>query len=166
MKRKKRAWRQDDGSIDLMQLIVGMIIISVASIGTFQALFYGYEQLDYQMRYRKAISMARSYMEYWQGRVHTDIKFEDRAVMNGNLARPITLLLDERDPTSTYDNIYCDVAYGPIRPRVLNSEDEQAGTDASFFYDISVQVEWFEPNDYNGTPHIIIFDAAMVPSDL
>ncbi len=166
MKWKKQAWRQDDGSIDLMQLFVGLLIISVASIGTFQALFYGYEQLDYQMRYRKAVSTARSYMEYWQGRVHTDLKFNNMQVMHGNLARPETFLLDERDPTTDYDDIYCEVAYGPITPRVLNSEEENYGSDVSYYYDLYVRVEWYEPNDYNGPARKIEFDGAMVPADM
>lgn len=157
---KAKVWRQDDGSIDMMQLFVGLLIISIASVGTFQALFYGYDQLDFQMRYRKAVSVARSYVEYWQGRIHTDINFDDRELMNGNLGRPLTVLLDDRDPTTSYDDIYCEVAYGPIRLIDLETTD---GTDHML---IDVIVTWYEPNDYNGREHTIIFNAAMVPAAL
>jgi len=161
MNAKKKAWRQDDGSLDLMQLFVGMLIISIAAVGTFQALFYGYEQLDFQMRYRKAISMGRSYVEYWQGRVHTDLDFDDRRILNGNLGNPEIFLLDERDPTTSYDDIYCEVAYGPIVPF---NDPSTEGTD---HYLIQVHVSWFEPGeDRRALPHDIIFHAAMVPASL
>jgi len=157
-----RSSQQDEGSIDFIQLIVGLMIIAIAAVGTFQALFYGYEQLDYEMRYRKAISMARSYVEYWQGRIHTDFNPNDRATMVGNLGDPHVFLLDERNPTITYDDIYCEVAYGPIVPVDLETTGE--GVD---HYLISVIVSWWEPNESRMiAPHEIEFSAAMVPATL
>jgi len=160
MTMKVITWRQDEGSVDLMQLFVGLLIISIASIGTFQSLFYGYDQLDFNMRYRSAVSIARSYVEYWQGRIHTDIDFKDRPVFSGNQGDPEVFLLDERDPTTTYDDVYCEVAYSPI---IAVDHETTEGTD---FYKFSVIVLWSEPNDYNGAPHQIVFSAAMVPAGL
>lgn len=158
----KKTWRQDEGSIDFIQILVGLLIISIAAVGTFQALFYGYEQLDYQMRYKKAISMARSYVEYWQGRIHTDFNPGDRQMMVGNLGDPEVFLLDERDPTTILDDIYCEVAYGQISPIDLDETGE--GVDHYLIY---VIVSWWEPNEPENTiPNEVEFYAAMVPAAL
>ena len=168
MNRQLNAWRRDEGSIDLIQVFVGILIISIAAIGTFQSLFYGYEQLDYQMRYRKAISIARAYAEYWQGRIHTDIDLDDLRVRSGNLYRPQSVLLDQRDPSILYDDVYCEVAYGPLSPKtfsVANAVNEQDATAA--FYEFEVYVYWYEPEDITrGEPHEIAFHAAMAPAAL
>ncbi len=156
------AWRQDEGSIDFIQIFVGLLIIAIAAVGTFQALFYGYEQLDFQMRYRNAICIARSYVEYWQGRIHTDIDFRDRATMLGNLRTPREVILDSRDPSTVLDDVYCNVAYGAIRE--VDFEATGAGVDHYLIY---VIVTWWEPNDSPvAPPHEVAFHAAMVPAAL
>ena len=159
----RKSWNSDEGGVDFMQLVVGLMIISIAAVGTFQALIYGYGQLDYEMRYRKAVSIARSYVEYWQGRVHTDFASANRQVRNGNLTRPETKLLDERDPSIEYDNIHCQVAYGPIQE--IDLQTTGIGVD---HYKIRVYVTWWEPSETPGRrpPHEIFFDATMVPAAL
>lgn len=156
-----KTWRRDEGSIDFIQLFVGLLIISIAAVGTFQALFYGYEMLDFQMRYRKAISIARSYVEYWQGRIHTDFGATAQ-VMAGNMGTPEILLLDERDPTTSFDDIDCEVAYDQIDDVDLVSTG--VGVDHFLF---NVILTWYEPNEpRDGPPHEIGFNAAMVPAAL
>jgi len=164
MKLFRKVWSQDKGSIDLIQLFVGLLIISIASIGTVDALFSGYEQLDYQMRFRKAITIARAHAEYWQGRIHTD--FPSTQEMQGNLMNPEVFMLDERDPTTNYDDIYCEVRYSRIedKPLIAESVDgfapDQGG---SKFFLINVNIRWFEPNDsYEARPREIDFFATMV----
>lgn len=162
MNESMKAWRQDEGSIDLIQIFVGLLIIAIAAIGTFDALFYGYEQLDFQMRYRKAISVARSYVEYWQGRIHTDIDYTEPEVMYGNLRNPKKSLLDARDPTTVLDDVYCEVAYGRIE--AVDSEETGVGVDHFLIY---VIVTWWEPEDLDSAPpHKVEFHAAMVPAAL
>src|SRR3972149_2928910 len=98
----------EEGSIDFMQLSVGLMIISIASVGTLQSLYYGYEQLDQQMRHRKAVMVARSYVEYIQGRIHTDFdpkRSSDTKFKNGNHGNPEEALLDARDPSTDLDDI-------------------------------------------------------------
>lgn len=174
MKAHMRRLHEDDGGLDFVQIVIGLLIISIAAVGTFQSLFWGYEQLDFQMRYRKAISVARSYAEYWQGRIHTDFpKTTDaafRAVKNGNLARPLVVLLDERDPTTDNDDIVCEVSYAPLVPVDLNTTG--SGID---YWEIVVRVTWYEPNSELGSsgdeehrpmPHEIDFYTAMTSSTL
>ncbi|MBT3232418.1 MAG: hypothetical protein HN356_06335 [Calditrichaeota bacterium] len=162
----KKKWQQDEGSIDLIQLFAGLLIISIAAVGTFQALFYGYEQMDYQMRYRKAISVARSYAEYWQGRIHTDFDTANRRMMVGNLGDPEVHLLDERDPSTDLDDVICEVAYSQIVPHSYEALDAGGGDEGiSEYYLFEVFVSWYEPNDLTrAVPHLITFQAAMVQS--
>jgi len=155
-----KAWRRDEGSVDFIQIFVGLLIISIAAVGTFQALFYGYEQMDFQMRYRKAISVARSYVEYWQGRVHTDLDFNNHEILLGNLRHPNEALLDSRDPTTVLDDVFCDVAYGKIEK--VDLEETGVGVDHFLIY---VIVTWWEPNDSQvAPPHKVEFHAAMIPA--
>jgi len=155
-------WRQDRGSIDFIQVVVGLIIIAAAAVGTLQALFYGYEQLDYEMRYRKAISIARSKVEYLQGRIHCDFNDQDQVFLFGNLTRPDVVKLDERDPSTSFDDINCYVSYGRIVPVDMVATGE--GVD---HWKIRVYVKWWEPGQSpNTVPSQIDLDATMVPAAL
>ena len=155
-----RSRRRDEGGIDFVQVVVGLLIIGIAAVGTLQALYYGYEQLDFQMRYRKAISIARTYTEYWQGRIHTDFKADDRQVRAGNLANPETWLLDRRDPNRTFDDITCLVSRGPLVPVDLPTTG--LGVDHWWF---RVYVQWWGPEEPLGRPpHEVTFYATIVPS--
>ncbi len=157
----KKLCQRDEGSIDFVQLVIGLLIISIAAVGTFQALIYGYEQLDYEMRHRKAVSIARSHVEYWQGRIHTDMP-TSRQEANGNLNRPNQFLLDERDPNTDIDNIDCWVSYGPLEPIDLPTTGD--GVD---HFKVRVYVSWWEPEQSRLTKaHEIFFDATMVPAAL
>ncbi|MDP8239023.1 MAG: hypothetical protein P9X24_08025 [Candidatus Hatepunaea meridiana] len=157
----KQKWCSDGGSIDLIQLIVGLMIISIAVIGTLNALVWGYDHLDNQMRHRKAVSIARSYVEYLQGRLHTDFdrnNFRDQYLLAGNVAHPQERLLDVRNPGNVYDDIKCDVSHGPLT--AVNLPDTK-GTD---YWVIRVFVEWKEPNDNSVEPlHKVFFEARMFP---
>ena len=162
MKFWRKKWHRDEGSVDLIQLIVGLMIISIASVGTLKSLYWGYEQLDYQMRHRKAISIARSHVEYLQGRLHSDYnasKFQDEALRVGNIANPLIKLLDERDPSIDYDNIYCEVSHDELKPFY---HPETKGLD---YWKIKVFVRWNEPGEDSVDPlRKVFFVARMVPT--
>lgn len=158
----RKKWRNDEGSVDLMQIFVGLLIISIASIGTLQGLVWGYGQLETQMRHRKALSMARSYVEYLQGRVHSDLDIknrEDQLLIAGNGSNRLRKLLDERDPATTTDNIYCSVWHNALEPV---DDPRTKGLD---YWEIRVFVEWDEPDDQTlESTHKIFFEARMTPS--
>ncbi|NQT33576.1 hypothetical protein HQ587_00190 [bacterium] len=162
MKIWRKKWQGDKGSVDLIQLVVGLMIISIAAVGTLKALYWGYEQLDFQMRHRKAISIARSHVEYLQGRLHSDFdetRFQDAALKAGNITNPLIKLLDERDPSIDYDNIYCEVSHYGLEP--IN-DPQTKGTD---FWKIRVYVRWDEPGTNSAVPlNKVFFEARMVPS--
>lgn len=162
---KNNKWRSDEGSIDFIQVVVGLMIISIAAVGTLQGLYYGWQQLDEQMRHRKATSLARSYLEAIQGRVHTDMKEDanNNIFLQGNLARPKTWLLDERDPFTAFDDIYCKVSYGPITKRDFPTTGE--GVDQ---YEIQVHVTWEEPRSigFGGAFREVAFSGVMVPAGI
>ena len=157
----RKKWRNDEGSVDLMQLFVGLLIISIAAVGTLQGLVWGYGQLETQMRHRKALSIARSYVEYLQGRLHCDFdvtKRADQMLAAGNTTLPLRRLLDERDPATDYDNIYCDLWHTEL---VSVDLPETKGTD---YWKIRVFVEWEEPTDLAREPtHKVWFEARMTP---
>lgn len=165
MNAKFRKWKSDDGSIDFIQVVVGLLIISIAAVGTLHALYYGYQQLDQQMRYRKAVSLARAQMEYLQGRIHTDFNPKDLVFMQGNLSRPKVWDLDYRDVKSPFDDIQCNVSYGPITARDFSTTG--LGVDQ---YEMYVHVVWYEPNELNiwgiTRPREIVLFGTMVPAAL
>jgi hypothetical protein len=168
MKKNKRKWSEDVGSIDFMQLIIGLLIVGIACVGTFQALNYGNEQLNYEMRYRRAISTARSYLEYWQGRVHVDFNPNDVQMRQGNLGQSVEpTLLDDRGTTTQSDDIYCYVRYGPITPVTNQALGTVKGQPVVSHWVIRVQVTWWEPDQTHDTlPHEVVFQGTMVPAAL
>ncbi len=168
MKRNTRRWNEDVGSLDFMQVIIGLLIVGIAAVGTFQALNYGNDHLNFQMRYRNATSIARSHLEYWQGRIHTDMPVMDRE-WAGNLGQIVDpTLLDEGDPNKVGDEVYCYVRYGRILPQynVLLGNDKN-GTPLISHYVIRVQVTWWEPGEStNLIPHEVNLQGTMVPAAL
>ncbi len=144
--------KNDNGSIDFVQIIIGLLIIVIAVIGTFQALFWGYEKLDEQMRHRKALSMARSHVEYIQARVHIEVSEMEPEFMSGTLNRPEKKLLDKRNPNVDYDDIYCNVKHSAIR-------------NVDSYYIFEVSVEWEEPGrGRRSRLHEVTLLATMVPT--
>jgi len=170
MMNEKRRWSDDVGSIDFVQLIVGLLIVGIACVGTFQALQFGNDQLNQQMRYRRALSEARSCVEYWQGRIHTDTP--NNLEMNGNLSSPNgsnnDVLIDEGDPDNPNDDVIGYVRYGPIVP-IPNAElgKDKRGQTLISHYVIRTRVTWWDPGQSHAErPHEVKFQGAMVPAAL
>lgn len=171
MRKNKHGLHSDAGSIDFVQIIVGLIVVGAACVGTFQALEFGNNQLNAQMRYRNAISIARSYVEYWQGRIHTDSP--NMGEMGGNLGTSPgqarnRYLLDKRDPLTDVDDIYCDVRYGAILA-VPNAElgiNKDTGKTLISHFVIRVAVSWVEPGSEKGyqKQNVVELQGSMVPA--
>jgi len=164
MKCLNSKWRDDAGSIDFIQIVVGLLIVAIAAVGTFQALNFGNDKMNQQMRYRKAMSIARSYVEYWQGRIHTDFDDKDPRVIQGNLNQSVDpTVLDLGDPTTDADDVMCYVRYGRLDP--IDLLETGLGVD---YWRINVKVTWWEP----GTPRnpdyeqSVIFTGTMVSAGL
>ncbi len=145
----------DKGSIDLIQLIVGLMIIAIAALGATKIHVYGWDTQDWEIRHKKALSMARSEVEYIQGRINCDFDENDRSFGVGNHTRPEQRLLDERDPTTISDDIYCKVSHSHIKPVDLPLTG--LGVD---FYKFDVIVTWLEPNET--TERVVMFQGAML----
>lgn len=166
MNTNKKRWCAEDGSLDLIQLVIGSLIVGIAAVGTYQALYFGTTQLDSQMRYRKAISVARGYAEYWQGRIHTD--FPDATdprflgVVNGNLTNPVLVRLDERDPNVLDDDIWAEVMYRKLVPYARPGNLNELA-----YWQINVIIRWWEPGEQTpNSEREIEFVAAMAPAAL
>lgn len=166
MKKKQQRWNADGGSIDFMQLVIGLFIVALASAGTFKAIQFGNDHMKKEMRYRQAISIARSYMDYWQGRVHIYLTTDDRT-MNGTLNQIVEpMLLDNGDPNKVGDEVYCSVRYGRITPvtsPALGIVEETHRARLSH-YILRVVVTWIEPDDPTGYINSVEFQGAMLPN--
>jgi len=166
MNTSKKRWCAEDGSLDMIQLVIGSLIVAIAAVGAYQSLYFGTTQLDSQMRYRKAISIARAYAEYWQGRVHIDFpeSTDPRylSVISGNLTNPVRVRLDERDPAVQDDDIWADLSYRRLKPYARsNNQNELA------YWQINVIIEWWEPGaQTENNKREIEFVAAMAPAAL
>lgn len=154
--------RGDAGGIDFVQVVVGLLIIGIACVGTLQALVTGYDQLNFQMRYRKALALGRAYMEYWQGRIHSDFDPNNMVDRAGNLGNPLRKLLDEGDPTTDTDDVFCEVSYGPLIP--IDQPETGLGVD---YWEIRVYVKWWEPyQSKRSIPYEIALFGTSVPASL
>lgn len=153
MTAEKKSRRNDEGGIDFIQLVISLLIVSIACVGTLQALYYGYDELDRQVRYRKALSIARSYVEYWQGRIHTDTP-KGRELVGNLRGNPVIALLDERKRDTEEDNIECNLRYA------LDQRTETPRGEKLDYWVIQVQASWEEPD---GKQESIDVVATMVP---
>ncbi len=163
MKCLNSKWRNDAGSIDFIQIVIGLMIVAIAAVGTFQALSFGNDKMNQQMRYRKAISIARSYVEYWQGRIHADFNPTDARTRAGNLNQVVDPTeLDLGDPKTDADDVMCYVRYGPLDP--VDLLETGTGVD---FWRINVKVTWWEPDQSrNAEAHLVKFNGTMVSAGL
>lgn len=156
------SWRDDRGSIDFIQLVVGLLIVAIAAVGTLQALSFGYDHLKEEMRYRKAISIARAYLEYWQGRIHTDFDASDVVTRAGNLGTPKRVLIDSGEMNDDRDDVYGFLSYGPIE--AIDQPETGTGID---YYVVKVYLKWWEIGQSSrNSPKEVKFIGTMVPAAL
>ena len=96
---------------------------------------------------------------------HCDLKeqdIQDKYLLQGNITKPETRLLDERDPSIDYDDIYCKVMHGKIN----KFNDPQTKGDDGWV--IQVIVRWNEPGEslVPEEHHYVYLDARMVPAGI
>lgn len=166
MLKLSKRWSGDSGSVDFVQLVIGMFIVALACAGTFKAIQFGNDHLKKEMRYRQAMCVARSYMEYWQGRVNIYLP-NDNGSMQGTLNRNVEqVLLDAGNPEEPGDEVYGMVRYGEI----LAKRSPQLGTEKDSrlprlsHYVLSVTVTWHEPDEPANITHEVLFKGAMITS--
>ena len=168
MTKGKRNWSDEAGSVDFVQVVIGLLIVGIACVGTFASLQFGNDQLNYQMHYRKAMSIARSQVEYWQGRIHTDTPSVRE--MQGDLNAPslnnISVTIDAGDPNNPNDDIIGYVRYGQIVPITnLALGKDKTGMPLVSHFIVRANVSWQELGP--GAPlNIVKFQGAMVPAAL
>ena len=117
--------QSDKGSIDFVQVVVSLIIIVIAVIASANMLIHGYRASDYEIRYKKALCVVRSEIEYIQGRIDSD---------------PEMLNLDKKKIV-ILDNIKCEVTSEPLE--AVDAPETGIGID---YYIIKSTVHWVEPN--------------------
>ena len=122
----------------LIELVVGMVVVGTAAVGTSIAVFNAYGQLQRQRHRMIANQYMRAEIEYWQGRIHT----APPTVHQMNNAIRHEVIIDEREPGDRYDDITGEVVRQPIRPHILVSTSSQL----QYYWEIPVSIKYTEPS--------------------
>ncbi len=130
----------------LIELVVGMMVVGTAAVGTTIAVFNAYGQLQRQRHRMVANQLMRAEIEYWQGRVHT--AFPTVHQMNNAITHPV--VIDKRDPGDRYDDILGEVTREPIREHVLVA----TSTQLQYYWEIPVKIVYTEPTWVLGEPDV------------
>ena len=127
--------KNDGGSLDYIQLVIGIIIISIAALATVKTFSHGWKAQDWQQRHKMALLIARSEVETIQATIGSE-----GPLPRSNERHPLMVMLDKRSPIEE-DDIYCDVCHGEITP--IDRPETGEGID---YYKFWVLVTWLEPN--------------------
>lgn len=122
----------------LIELLVGMIVIATAAVGTTIAFHSAYGSLGEQRRRMRANDLLRNEMEKWTGRIHITSVFPgERELQQATVWEEV--LIDPRGPGDA-DDIWGEVRRQPIKK--MDVEDSPQDPD---FYEVSVLIRWWEP---------------------
>lgn len=131
--------------VTLIELIVGMIVVGTAAVGTSIAVFNAYGQLQRQRHRMIANQHLRAEIEYWQGRIHTAMPIRDQMT---NTTDGRLVLIDERDPSTDADDIMGLVVRKPIGTHDMVNTT----TSLQYFWEIPVSIKYTEPSWSTRTP--------------
>jgi prepilin-type N-terminal cleavage/methylation domain-containing protein len=121
----------------LIELVVGIVIVGTAAIGTSIAVFNAYGQLQRQRHRMIANQHMRAEIEFWQGRIHT--AFPTTQQMNNAIERSV--MIDERESGDRFDDITGTVRRQPIRTHTMVS----TSTQLQYYWEIPVSIKYTEP---------------------
>lgn len=133
---RRTYWKHQRGAIDLMQLAVAFLMITVAVVGTTYAMFYGRQAIIRQEHRKVALYQLRQHVEQWLTRVAiSDISPEE--MMGGSNAAVIADLDDISVPVNT--RVQATIVRGRTVP--VDLPETGAGVD---YYRISFSMTWQE----------------------
>lgn len=135
--------------VTMVELIVGMIVVGTAAIGTTIAVFNAYGQLQRQRHRLIANQYLRSEVEFWQGRIHTAMP-SSHQMSNATAGHLVTI--DERDPTTEADDIIGKVVRKPIRTHIMVN----TSTTIQYYWEIPVTIKYTESSWVLGQPDVDI----------
>lgn len=130
--------RRNRRGVTLIELIVALVVIAVASVGTAIAFFNTWGYLYNQRLRMRANAELRQEVEYWQGRVHA--AFPTNNEMQATGWREV--ILDERGPGAS-DDVVAQIRREVIVPHVYA---EVTSTEQSYvMYEIPVVIKYDQP---------------------
>jgi len=153
-----RLWKDENGSLDFVQIVIAILIIAIAAVSTTYSIYVGRATLIEQLQEKQALRYAREEMEYWGGQVLTGgvSSFE----INGSGNFGTRVLIDPRDPADNSDNIWGRVYYGRIVPIYSLLQGQTASID---YCQIHVWVIWPD-NVPVGESHRVDIYTSMFPN--
>ncbi len=127
----------------LIEVLVGMLMIAIASVGLMLGIVYGRTMLRNSMIADRALQELSNYMELWRGRLHAGII--GNVEWSGGIPQKVVLYSptrDPKDPTTVIGTIYRE----PIH---------KGGTDDSRrkyfpYYTLEAYIVWERPGGANG----------------
>ncbi len=146
----RRWFRRPNGrrrGMTMIELVVGLVVVGTAAVGTSIAVFNAYGQLQRQRHRLIANQHLRAEVEYWQGRIHSAMP---TAQQMNNAMEPFTVLIDERDPTTDDDDLLAEVKRLPIRSHILVN----TSTQLQYYWEIPVTIRYTETSWVLGDPDV------------
>lgn len=126
----------------LIEVMVGLTVVAIASIGTGIAFSSAYDQLIRQRHHMSANRFLRAEAEHFMGRIHCDLP--DWTTLAARSTREV--ILDTRGP-GTQDDLVAFVQRSPVKFHVRDNVPiaNQSNPRAYDFYEFTVTVSYPEP---------------------
>lgn len=129
--------KRDRRGVALIELIVSLIVIATASVGTTIAFFSAYGMLQQQRHRMRANEFLREETEYWQGRVHLISRLSEHERQQPRSWRDV--IIDPRGPGAQDDVV------GRIRRESIVAKNIIQTPQNPDYYEIPVVIQWEEP---------------------
>lgn len=130
--------RDRKGGLTMFELIIGMLIITIASVAVASSFYTAHGELARQRRRQMANQLLKAEAEFWKGRVHSAMPSPYE--MEHNIPNPKNPI-----PLDTYTagnrQVSCEVWKSPIRE--VNIPETKIDPD---YYEFTVWVTYEEPN--------------------
>ena len=147
--------------LTLIEMLVALIVIATASVGTTIAFYTAYGSLQEQRHRMRANDLLRREIEVWQGRIHASGKIFPTTYEQQQPTDWEEVLLDGRGPGHE-DDIYAEIRRESLE--IINLRDTPQDPD---YCVVNTVIRWWEPSRIPGEPPVQIEQslyAFMLPS--
>ena len=156
MKRQRRHRKYQRGSIDLMQVAVAFLMITVAVVGTTYAMFYGRQAIIRQEHRKVALYHLRQYVEEWTARILIEASEIPAGEMLGGTSAQVVVELDD---LSVPERAKVKAVLARTPTQAVDLPETGVGID---YYRLGFTATWHEED---GTDQSILIRTSMVQRD-
>ncbi|MBU1937207.1 hypothetical protein KKG05_07390 [bacterium] len=153
MKKQHRHKKYQRGSVDLMQVAVAFLMITVAVVGTTYAMFYGRQAIIRQEHRKVALYHLRQYVEEWTGRILIEASKIPPGEMLGGSDTQVVVDLDD---SSVPERAQVKATISRESTLAVDLPETGEGID---YYRLGFTVTWRE---YDGTDQSVLIRTSMV----